>query len=374
MARGLACEMQRREGPRALRKLRVLFAPDYRAGLPYQKLLAKALSKYDVEVAFLSDYRRGLPLFRGVAASAPDIFHLHWPEAYFARRGDTWDRLRVARYPLDLWLTARRVPIVVTAHNLLPHNRGDEPGVSRNIRFTLCNSEAVFAHAKPASDLLASTFGLPERLIEVIPFGDHAVTLGDPMDRDDARRTLQLPLDEKICLMFGTVSPYKGIKEVVQFWSDARVPHRLVIAGPVLSPDYANEVRDAASDAPAVDLRISDDWLDDAALRMWLSAADCVIFNYRSIFTSGAGALARSFGVPSLLPRSATTLDLGEPHPHVVRYESLEGDFRNALERAISTPRDYAQGRFWRKQTSWEAVAAATAPVYRRVMETRGIA
>jgi len=356
------------------RRLRVLFAPDYRAGNPYQPLLAEALSKHGVDVEFLSDYRRGLPLVRGSAAAAPDLVHLHWPEAYFGRRGDTWDRLRVLRYPLDYWLTSRRHPIVVTAHNLLPHNRGDELGVFQNIRLTMRNAAAVFAHSQPAKMMLADTFGLPEEVISVIPFGDHAVTLGAPLDREEARRTLGLPQHEKICLMFGTVSPYKGISEVVQFWAEARVPHRLVVVGPVLAADYADSVKSAASGGEAIDLRMSLDWLDDEALCTWLSAVDCVIFNYKSIFTSGAGALARSFGVPSLLPRSATTLDLGEPHMHVFRFGTLQTDFRDALERALATPCDYAQAEAWRQQTSWEAVAAETAPVYRRILRARAAA
>ena len=356
------------------RPLRVLFAPDYRTGNPYQPLLAEALSRQGVEVVFLSDYRRGLPLARGSAAAAPDLVHLHWPEAYFGRRGDMWDRLRLLRYPLDYWLTSRRYPIVVSAHNLLPHNRGDELGVFQNIRLTMRNAAAVFAHSQPAKTMLAETFGLPEQLISVIPFGDHAVTLGAPLDREQARRELGLPLHEKMCLMFGTVSPYKGIREVVQYWAEARVPHRLVVVGPIVSPDYADAVRNSADDASSVDLRLSPDWLDDEALRAWLSAVDCVIFNYKSIFTSGAGALARSFGVPSLLPRSATTLDLGEPHEHVVRFESLQSDFRSALERALATPCDYAASVVWRKQTSWDAVAAVTAPVYRRLLEARAAA
>lgn len=354
-------------GSQPLRRLRVLFAPDYRTGNPYQTLLADALSRRDVDVEFLSSYRRGLPLARGSAAVAPDIVHLHWPEAYFNRRGDAWDRLRVQRYPLDHWLTARRFPIVVTAHNLLPHNRHEEVGVLRNIRITMQNAAAVFAHALPARELLAETFGLPERRVEVIPFGDHAVTLGEPLDRDHACRALGLPLHEKICLMFGTISPYKGISDVVRAWSEARVPHRLVVVGPVVSTEYAESVRIAAAGTPAIELRLSPDWLDDETLRLWISAADCAIFNYKSIFTSGAGALARSFGIPSLLPRSASTLDLGEPHMHVVRFESVHTDFREALERALATPRDNAQGRSWRQRTSWEVVASATARVYHEV-------
>ncbi len=354
--------------------LRVLFAPDYRAGNPYQQLLAEALSRHGVKVGFMSDYRRVLPLARGSAAAAADIVHLHWPELYFARRGDIWDRLRVLRYPLDYWLTARRTPVVVTAHNLLPHNRGDEAGVFRNIRFTMQNAAAVFAHAQTARKMIAETFGVAERFIEVIPFGDHAVTLGEPLDRGEARLALGLPLREKVCLMFGTVSPYKGIREVVQLWAEARVPYRLVVVGPVLSADYAALVRTAAGDAPTIDLRLSSDWLDDQTLRTWLSAADCAIFNYTSIFTSGAGALARSFGVPSILPRSAATLDLGEPHMHVVRFESVQTDLRDALECALAIPCDYAQAQDWRRLTSWDAVAACMMPVYRRLIESRGAA
>ena len=354
------------------RPLRVLFAPDYRAGNPYQPLLAEALSRHGVDVEFLSDYRRGLPLARGSTAAAPDLVHLHWPEAYFGRRGDTWDRLRVLRYPLDYWLTSRRYPIVVTAHNLLPHNRGQELGVFQNIRLTMRSAATVFAHSQPAKAMLAETFGIPEQVISVIPFGDHAVTLGAPLDREQARRELGLPLDEKICLMFGTVSPYKGIQEVVQFWAEARVPHRLVVVGHVLSSDYADAVRLSADDALTVDLRLSSGWLDDEALRTWLSAADCVIFNYKSIFTSGAGALARSFGVPSLLPRSAVTLDLGEPHRNVIRFESIQIDFRDALERALATPCGYAEAQTWRKQTSWDAVAAVTESMYCRLRTSIG--
>lgn len=349
------------------RPLRVLFAPDYRSGNPYQQLLAEALFLRGIEVVFPEGYRRGLPLARSVAAIKPDVVHLHWPDAFFRRTGDRWDRLRVMRYPLDLWLTAVRRPIVVTAHNLLPHNRGEEAGVSGNIRQTMRRAATIFAHADAAKEMLIDTFGVERQRVEVIPFGDHAVTLGAPMPQDEARRLLGLPPAEKLCLMFGTVSPYKGSSEVVRFWADEHVPYRLAVVGPVLSDAYAASLRESARDVPSIDLRISSEWMDDAALRTWLSATDCVIFNYKSIFTSGAGALARSFGIPSLLPRSAATLDLGEPHIHVHRFDHVRSDFRDALERALASPCDYEAARDWRERTSWESVAALTAPVYGRI-------
>src|SRR5262249_13178391 len=138
-------------------RVRVLFAPDYRAGVRYQALLADALAKHEVEVDLLSDYYRGLPLFRGTRSQLPDIVHVHWPEQYFNQRSDGLDALRVIRYPLDCWLTTRFRPIVLTAHNLLPHNRGDERGVFRNVRYTMQSSKAIFVHSNAARQRMRQT-------------------------------------------------------------------------------------------------------------------------------------------------------------------------------------------------------------------------
>jgi hypothetical protein len=347
--------------------MRVLFAPDWRAGIQYQKLLAEALKQHGVEVSFLSDYRRGLPLFRGTRAKAPDLIHIHWPEAYFSQRGDAWDRLRVARYPLDFWLTAHYCPIVLTAHNLLPHDRGNEDGVFRNARYTGQKSQAVFVHSDGARQLIRERFMLSDDRIHTIPFGDHSVTLGMPLPRAKARAQLQLPIHEKVCLVFGTISPYKGSDELVRFWAENCVPYRLVVVGPIVSEAFANRLYELAQGRATIELHLLDEWLDDAALRVWLSASDCSIFNYREIFTSGAAALARSFGLPLLIPRRLATADLDEPHSHVFRFDALHNDFSTQLERAVATPCDYAIAREWRQKTCWERIAESTALVYRNI-------
>ena len=77
--------------------MRVLFAPDWRGGVPYQRLLADALAKRNVDVVFPNGYKRILPLSRGLDAAGPcDILHLHWPEAYFAKHGQVSDSIRFA--------------------------------------------------------------------------------------------------------------------------------------------------------------------------------------------------------------------------------------------------------------------------------------
>src|SRR5258708_50195 len=116
--------------------MNVLFAPDWRDGVPYQRLLGEALEEYGARGSFLRDYKRGLPLARLVRDRARhalvDILHLHWPEAYYPSKGDGLDWFRCARYPLDLMLARRSRALVVTAHNLHAHNRPDEPFARRN--------------------------------------------------------------------------------------------------------------------------------------------------------------------------------------------------------------------------------------------------
>src|SRR6185312_15198957 len=111
-------------------------------------------------IEFLSDYRRGLPLWRGVEAFNVDLLHLHWPEKYYQRRADGFDLIRRARYPIDLRLALRRLPLVLTAHDLLPHNRGTEAMVRRNYQHTLDRASAIFAHSIGAVRALSETYDM----------------------------------------------------------------------------------------------------------------------------------------------------------------------------------------------------------------------
>jgi beta-1,4-mannosyltransferase len=343
--------------------MKILFAPDYREGAPYQRQLANALAEQGVEVEFLSDYRRGLPLWRGTRDIEAAAIHLHWPEKYFQRRNDAFDRFRVRRYPLDLRLAVRTKPLFLTMHNLLPHNRGDEPGVFENIRATVRLARAVFVHSEHAGRVLGDTFGVADDKWRVIPHGEQSVALPPPRPRAEARSSLGLSPTDKICLVFGTVSPYKGTDELLRWWSQNQPACRLVVVGRVLHRAYADALESLAGSSPQIELRLDENWLSDEQLCRWLRAADCTVFNYRTVYTSGAAALAL------LIPRRLETIDLGEPHSHVLRFDRLETDFARRLEEALLTEPRFEIAREWREATSWSNVARLTAEIYRQVLD-----
>ena len=367
MKRGLPSAASQHSTPNTqLSPLRVLFAPDWRDGVPYQRLLAEALAPHGVEVDFLRHYRRILPLTRLVAdrrrAGRVDLLHLHWPEAYYPPLQDGRDWFRCARFPLDLALATRRCPLAVTAHNLLAHNRAQEPFAVRNARAALRRARVVFAHSEPAKAALLSTYGLVAERVRVVPHGDLSVALPPPLPREEARARCGLG-PGPVALMFGAVEPYKGIEEVLDHWRRASPGVELMVAGKPVTPEYGVAIQRAAEGIAKVSLRLAR--LTDAELACWLSAADAVLFNYRAIFTSGAASLARSWGVPILFPARFDTVDLGEPSPFVSRYADCGEAFTEALARALSTTPSFAAAAAWRESIRWSEVARRTAAAYR---------
>lgn len=350
------------------RPIRVVFAPDYRAGVAYQTLLADALARHGASVGFLQGYKRVLPLSRLLKNQECDILHLHWPEAYYPRRGDALDLFRTARFPFDLDRATQNAALVTTAHNFLAHNRAAETLIERNVRHANRKSRIVFAHSVKAKQKLVGAFGLDPSLVRVVPHGDLSVAMARPVSQAEARRQLGLGND-KLALMFGTVKPYKGLEEVISWWREARPPITLAIVGKPDSDAYATHISRAIGDASQILSRF--EFLSDDALGLWLSAADVVISNYREILTSGAASLARSYGVPLILPRRLDTLDLGEPTPYVRRFTDFATDFRTELDAALALPPDFAAAAAWREACNWDRVAELTMDGYRSAMKRR---
>jgi glycosyltransferase involved in cell wall biosynthesis len=345
--------------------MNVLFAPDWRGGGPYQRLLAQALEKLGVKVDFLSHYKRVLPLTRLLRGMPTDLLHLHWPEAYYPRLNDPWDRFRRARFAFDLKMATRHTPLVLTAHNLCEHNSQHLPFARANYEAACQRASLIFAHSSAARARLAETYGVSEQKIRVVPHGDLSVAMPPPVAHDEARARLNLP-EGPICLMFGTVEPYKGQEEVIGYWKEAQPAVRLLIVGKPKTSEYGRSITALAEGLPNVTLRLQ--WLTDPELALFLSAADCSLFNYGTIFTSGAAALARSWGLPILLPTRLDTVDLAEPDRRVMRFEALDARFAQKLEAALSVTPDYNSAGCWREKTSWPRIADATVTGYREVL------
>ena len=341
--------------------MNVLFAPDYTAHNPYQQLLAGALGRANCHVEFLSQYRRGLPLTRGCRGlSKPELLHLHWPEAYFrsgCSRLSDW--LRALRFPFDLRLASRRRHLVVTAHNLYPHTL--TPLSRSNMRATYRKATRILAHSKAGAKAIGETFGVSLDSISVVPHGDLAPSIPTLPDKARARNSLGVEGHAKIALMFGALAPYKGIEAAVSLWNTAAIDVHLFVVGESFDRAYGDQLQAAlgrAKNATLVRRRV-----DERELAQWMAATDLALFNYENILTSGSACLARSLGIPVVLPKRLATIDLGEPNPRVIRFND-NSDLARAVDAAITAPDNPEMTAAWRRETSWAAVAEQTRNAY----------
>ena len=349
--------------------MKVLFAPDWRDGNPYQSLLAEALGRLGVEVVFPHGYRRGMPLARMRERKTADIIHLHWPEAYYSKKSSELLFLfRRLRFGIDLRLALSGRALVATAHNLLPHGQTASALAFHNQKLFIDRADAVMVHSQASRQVIEKTFTVKESKFWFVQHGDLSVTLGAPIARAEARRQLWID-DRPLCLMFGAVDPYKGIEDVIRFWRAHRPAVRLAIIGRSWNRKYARQLV-ALADGDE-DIRFELDWLSNDQLRQWLSAADCAIFNYQAILTSGGASLARSYGIPILIPSRLDTVDLTEPCDRVFRFAEIGPSLSALLETAAARGSSFESAADWRSQTSWDAIAAVHKQAYEQVLSNR---
>ena len=82
--------------------------------------------------------------------------------------------------------------------------------------------------------------------------------------------------------------------------------------------------------------------------------ADCMLFNYRQILTSGSASLARSWGIPMALPARLTTVDLMEPCANVVRFADTPEAMLAAVRQAAAAGPMPAAAAHFRAATAWD--------------------
>lgn len=353
--------------------MKVLFAPDWRAGNPYQQLLADALAGQGVEVVFAPAVHGLFRLTKAARAAAPfDLLHLHWPEAYFPILHDKRDLARRLLFPLDLRLAAGGRPLVWTAHNLYPHGRGHSGLDRMDTAAVVRRADGILAHSAGSVSAVVGEFGVDSAKCHVIPHGDLSVVQGQAPGLSPVQARRELGIGEApLCLVFGAVDPYKGIEKILDAWADSGETRiRLAIVGAAKNAAYADALRArvaAMPNASSVILHLKR--VDGAELARWLTAADCMLFNYHEILTSGSACLARSWGVPIALPARLGTVDLMEPCANVVRFDDTPEAMLAAVRRAVAAGPLPEAAAHYRAATAWEEIARQTAGVYRTFLK-----
>ena len=139
-----------------------------------------------------------------------------------------------------------------------------------------------------------------------------------PKSKSEARTNLHLPIDQKIILFFGFIRDYKGLDLLLEAMSSPEIKDqniKLVVAGEF----YANREK---YESMVSSLRIENqlywhtDFIPDAKIADYFSAADAVILPYKASTQSGVTQIAFYYDLPIIATNVGGIKEMVEGNTH----------------------------------------------------------
>ena len=300
-----------------------------------------------------------------VACAKPDVLHLQWLP--FMEIVD-WEIpiLRCLK-----WLSPK-TRLVLTIHNIYPHNMSDERKKKYNERFRKACSlfDAFIVHTKISKDDVIREFGLNADKVHVCCHGvfePKGVTISSEYIKDGKLHILQ----------FGGQSYYKGTDLLVDAVCglDEERKKRIethIVGG--ISQSFLDELK--AKDADFI-ITWKAYFLSDEELYQEINAADLIVLPYRAISQSGVLLLSIYFGkliICSDLPSFKETMqgDEGSGLDDSLFFKSENAEsLRELIVRYIDGNIDEEAIRervhHLKSLYSWQSAAKATLNVYKGI-------
>ena len=161
------------------------------------------------------------------------------------------------------------------------------------------NLDAYITHSESDKKLVAERYAIAPEKIHVIQHGLYD-QYGKLLDTREARKELSIP-EEFVILSFGLIRKYKGIPYLIRAFEqlppNILEKSRLLIVGEVW--EDRNELLNQINASSLRDrITLVDEYIPDAKVNLYFSAADVVVLPYLRASQSGIAHIAMSFGKP----------------------------------------------------------------------------
>ena len=171
--------------------------------------------------------------------------------------------------------------------------------VAHHILFLFAHS--IHVHNHYTQRLMETRYRKKDNIV-VIPHGNYIGYYPNQVSKSEARRQLDLPEKAFVYLFLGLLRSYKGLEDLFKVFKRLKWPEcQLVVAGRVFGDNTLK--RELCSLAfENSNIKLIPEFIPDEAIQLYMNACDVFILPYQHITTSGAAALALSFGRPVIAP------------------------------------------------------------------------
>ena len=224
-------------------------------------------------------------------------------------------------------------PVVAILDNVIPHEPHffDRPLT----KYFLRGCQGFVTMSPSVTDELLALRKDARHILLPHPLYTH---FGAPLPREEAEEGLGIRHGMKNLLFFGLIRDYKGLDILLEAFRDLPDDYQLIVAGePYGSFDKYRAIIDSLPGKDRV--HVFPDYIRDAEVKRFFSAADVTVLPYRSATQSGIGAISLHFGVPMIVTDTGgLKAAVGDRGTGLVVPAAEPGAIREAILRFFGDP------------------------------------
>lgn len=234
----------------------------------------------------------------------------------------------------------RKSKIIAIAHNYIPHEK--RPGDKLFTKYFSRKTDGFVALSKSVLHDIDELFPDIPKVFSPHPIYDH---YGMIISKTEARKKLQLELQERHLLFFGIVRDYKGLDlllEAMAFKEIRDLNIKLIVAGEFYSdPEkYLNYIKENTLEDSII---LKQEFIPDEEVGLYFCAADLIVQPYRSATQSGVTQIGFHFEKPMLVTNVG---GLSEIIPHNTAGYVVERDPKQIAESIVDYYKNDRENQF----------------------------
>jgi glycosyltransferase involved in cell wall biosynthesis len=227
-----------------------------------------------------------IQLLKYIKITKPDIVHYQ-----FFRRKSEILLFKLLKY--------KKIRLVYTAHNVLPHEKNKIDFYLRSLLYN--TSDLIIVHSEYIKNKLMRLFPSTQNKIRIVPHGNFDIYLPkNGINQANSRYSFGLNERDNVILFFGFIRGYKGLDTLLEAFdksADNDSDLKLLIAGVAYSKKFESYYHNVIDNLRNKERIIFHPYFipkEDVA--RYFIASDVVVLPYKKIDHSGIIHLAYSFG------------------------------------------------------------------------------
>ncbi len=340
---------------------------------PYKKLMIEHLNKQGMEI---EEYQWSMFFISKIFKTERiDIIHFHTIHDFIVARNIFFMGIKFLIFISQIiLLKLMNIKMVWTVHewsDKICDGKHDIPQIYAAIIGYLF--DGIITHCESTKEEIATALNLQHKdKVFVVYHGNYIEFYPNKITQAEARKTLNIPNENRVFLFFGGIYRSKGTLEAIaSFKNLTQDKINLIIVGKPGEKGIKDTILETIEGYE--NILFVPQQVADEEVQIYLNACDCVLLPYKIFTTSGVALLAMSYEKVCIAPCTGFFKDILSDGGAFLYNSKEENGLFDAMKLALFNQEKLADmgknNLEMAKQWNWDYVAEKTSKVYQYCLE-----